>query len=205
VAQSLKPIHLVASQKAQAAEVLARAFQSDPLMQYAFSEDARRPGAVLWLLGTVVRYCLSYGKVYTTPALNGVACWLSPGNTSLNIGRALRAGMFAAPFELGLEAVSRLSRNLIYAGRVQRRAVKEPHWYLWALGVDPPWQGRGIGGGLIQPVLARADADGVPCYLETHNERNVAFYERRGFELVSGGRVPETELWVGAMLRKPRE
>ena len=31
--------------------------------------------------------------------------------------------------------------------------------------------------------LARADQEDVPCFLETSNERNVAFYERFGFAI----------------------
>ncbi len=39
-------------------------------------------------------------------------------------------------------------------------------------------------------MLARADADGVPCYLETFNTRLVAFYHKHGFRVVAEDRVP---------------
>jgi ribosomal protein S18 acetylase RimI-like enzyme len=77
------------------------------------------------------------------------------------------------------------------------------HWYLWGLGVEPSRQGQGIGGMLIQPVLARADASGLPCYLETMNEKNVPFYEKHGFKIVSDAEVPRHGLRVWAMLREP--
>jgi hypothetical protein len=43
----------------------------------------------------------------------------------------------------------------------------------------------------------------LPCYLETENERNLPFYERHGFEVVSDGEVPKRGLRVWAMVREP--
>jgi ribosomal protein S18 acetylase RimI-like enzyme len=83
------------------------------------------------------------------------------------------------------------------------RLVPEPHWYLMILGVDPPHQGRGVGGTLIRPTLARADAEGVRCYLETAKERNLAFYRRHGFEVAAEDDVPDgPHVWM--MTREPR-
>jgi GNAT superfamily N-acetyltransferase len=53
-----------------------------------------------------------------------------------------------------------------YADEIHKRIMPDPHWYPVVLGVGPACQGQGIGSALIQPVLKRADADGVPCYLE---------------------------------------
>ena len=71
------------------------------------------------------------------------------------------------------------------------------------LGVEPSEQGKGIGGALMQPILRRAGAEGLPCYLETQNERNLPFYERDGFEEVRDGEVPKRGLRVWAMVRDP--
>ena len=69
----------------------------------------------------------------------------------------------------------------------------EPHWYLQGLGTDPPFQGQGRGSAVMRPVLARADAEGTPAYLECTKASNVAFYERHGFvvEETSDGRGNE--------------
>jgi hypothetical protein len=62
---------------------------------------------------------------------------------------------------------------------------------------------NGTSAKLIQPVLAIADIDRLPCYLETMNEMNVPFYEKHGFRVVSDGVVPGHRLSVWAMLREP--
>ena len=71
-----------------------------------------------------------------------------------------------------------------FEGAIKQRWPKEPHWYLAILSVSPESQGKGHGGALLRPGLERADAEGLPAYLETQRERNLGFYERHGFELV---------------------
>jgi ribosomal protein S18 acetylase RimI-like enzyme len=96
---------------------------------------------------------------------------------------------------------------LAYSDEIHKRLLAGPemdsHWYLWALGVSPASQGRGIGGKLLRPVLSRSDRAGVLCYLETVNERNVAFYQRWGFEVRNEEVVPGVEVKVWSMIREP--
>jgi ribosomal protein S18 acetylase RimI-like enzyme len=75
---------------------------------------------------------------------------------------------------------------------------KRRHWYLWVLGVQPDRQGQGFGGQLMAPILSQADRDGLPCYLETESERNVAFYRKHGFEVAHEGDIPGygLRLWM---------
>jgi len=79
----------------------------------------------------------------------------------------------------------------------------EPHWYLPLIGVDPVQQGRGCGSALMRRGLARCDRDQLPAYLEASHPRNVALYERLGFERVGriqAGSSPE----IVPMLRPAR-
>ena len=80
--------------------------------------------------------------------------------------------------------------------------MPQPHWYLWALGVDPVYQGQGIGGSLLEPALAQAQDAGIPCYLETQTEGNTTFYRKQGFELFHEADFSEVNLHLWFM-RKP--
>lgn len=69
-----------------------------------------------------------------------------------------------------------------------------PHWYLSLVGVDPPHQGQGIGRALLSSWLDSVDRTGMPSYLETDREQNLAFYGQAGFTVqleleVLGARV----------------
>ena len=204
--ESIEAVRLVASQKDRATEVLARAFQDDPAYEHVFPDSHERSRSLRLLCGAVVGYSLKYGTVHTTPAVRGAACWLSPGNTEVTFWRMLRTGMEfqRAVARFRQEARHQLLDALAYKHQIHKRLMTRPHWYLWALGVAPTVQGQGIGGKLIQPVLAWSDREGAPCYLETQTERNVPFYQRWGFEVLSEAVVPGQALCVWSMLREPR-
>jgi ribosomal protein S18 acetylase RimI-like enzyme len=195
-------VQLQVAQISQAAGLLARVFHNDPTYMFVIPDQDRRVQVLAWLFHRVVRYSLLYGQVYTTRKLEGVACWLPPGRTELSIGRLVRSGLYATPLKMGLGAYRRFDTYMGYADQLHKRYAPASHWYLWAVGVDPQSQGRGIGGRLLAPVLARASADGAACYLETGIERNIRFYERHGFQVVAEGQVPGQGLQVWAMLRK---
>ncbi len=79
-----------------------------------------------------------------------------------------------------------------------------PHWYLWGLAVDPDCQSRGLGTLLMQPGLAQADQEHLPCYLETHAAHNISFYEKRGFKLVRSEKVPGIDVPFWCFVRMPK-
>lgn len=203
--ESSPVVRLAASQTTQAAGVLARAFRNDPMYAHIFPDVDERVRSMPRLWDALIRYSLVYGEVYTTPAMDGVACWLSPGQEKMTLWRMLRTGLRIQRAVMRFSAPAR--RQFLgmvgYIDQVHERMVKQPHWYLLALGVEPASQGQGIGSRLLQPILARSDREGRPCYLETQTEGNVAFYRRLGFEVVSEEEVQGMRVW--AMLREPSQ
>lgn len=196
-------IALPPSQIKQACVVMARAFQDDPLFCYLIPDDTRRARLLPSFHSITIRYAMRYGKVYTTPQVDGVACWLPPGRTTPTWLGTLRAALHGAPVSFGLSGLRRYLPIGNYTEKIHAQVAPGPHWYLWELGVDPSRQHQGIGGQLMQPILERAARDNLPCYLETMNEANVPFYEKRGFTVVSDGVVPGCGLRVWGMVARP--
>src|SRR5260370_212970 len=201
--QSQAPVRLHARQVKAASELLGRAFMKDPTWEYLADGIGRCAGGVPPSLGITVRYSLRYGEVYTTPALDGVACWLPPGAASPSLSQLIRLSIHGAPLELGLMGLLRYNAVENYTGEIHKRTLPGRHWYLWVIGVKPARQGQGIGAMVIQAVIVRADGGGLPWYLETMKEANVPFYQKHGFKVISEGEIPRRGLRVWAMLREP--
>ena len=198
-------ITLSPSDEDPGAGVLTRAFLGDPFYTYVFPDIEQRSHFTRRLWKAVIRTCRLLGEVQTTPGLDGVACWTAPGMADLTFGRALRSG-FALPLSI-LRFPSRPRRLMLRAldvlDRERRRVMPGRFWYLQALGVEPSRQGQGVGRRLLAPILAKADAEKSPCYLETETERNVVFYAKIGFDVLSQLDFPGTPVRLWTMRRNP--
>ena len=65
----------------------------------------------------------------------------------------------------------------------------EQHWHLGPIGVLPTHQGSGIGSLLMDRFCEEVDACMAKAYLETDLDRNVRFYEKFGFKVVSESEI----------------
>ena len=196
-------IRLTAEHLERATQALGRAFENYPLIEYALPDASRRLPGATQLYGSILRYGLAHGEVYTTQDVRGAACWLPPTRPFPSFLGMVRAGMLRVSFRFGWTGFQRLSAFDHMATALHRAHAPGPHWYLWAIGVEPEHQGRGLAGSLMQPVLSRADAEGLPSYLETHKETNVRIYKRYGFDVVaeSGAAGHPGKIW--GMIRPP--
>jgi GNAT superfamily N-acetyltransferase len=197
-------VPMLKDQIADSGAALARAFLDDPLMMYILQDDTRRPGALRWFMTAAAGYGHAHGEVFTTAGnVEGNAIWLPPGDVKVTTIRMIRHGVIAAPFRFGIGAFGRFLSVMNHFEHLHDRDMPQPHWYLMVLGVDPPRQGQGVGGALIQPMLARADSAGLPCYLETQKERNVPFYQKHGFEVIVDEVLPKGGPRCWTMKRMP--
>jgi GNAT superfamily N-acetyltransferase len=173
-----------------AADVLARAFYDDPFAIHVLPEADEREDLLFWYFGTIVQYGLLFGEVYSTPRCEGVAVWLPYDGRQEDADRLRQTGLLDAPDVLGMEAFHRLVAIAGHLELLRKSDLPTRYWYVPAIGVDPRHQGRGVGGALLRSGYTRADAEGVPCYLETFKETNAPFYGRHGFERLVASAIP---------------
>lgn len=188
-------------QQPAAAATLAEAFATDPLFEILAPDPARRVKLGRPMMGVLLAYGLRFGRVWANDDASAVAIWLHPESGPMSMPRMLRAGMWRAPFILGLDGLGRMSKAMS-ATEGFHKQVAGPHWYLMTVGTRVARQGEGLGSALVEMGTSRADAAGLPCYLETGTDSNIAFYRRRGFEII--GQTDCYGYTLTGMIRQPR-
>lgn len=169
----------------KASQILARAFQHDPVTNYMFPDDNRRPDILQWAYFRWTRLLASLGGAFTIGDVDGVALWIPPEHgPEISILKQIRSGLLWAPFKIGIAGIWGPMKAYADVGRRHREEIKEPHWILDVLGVSPNCQGKGLGGALLHHQFAIADRDRIACYVITHNLKNIPFYEHHGFQLI---------------------
>ncbi len=187
-------VHLAEPRLNEAAQTLSLAFHDDPLQSYTFPDPDQRRQLSPSHFSAILRYGLLAGDVLTgVEHGSGVVAWIPPG-VEETPEMAESAGLTRLPKAIGAGPAGRFSRVIDYAERLHHRDMTRPHWYVMVLGVAPAFQGRGYGRALLQPVLDRADIDGLPCYLETTQPKNVTFYQHLGFDMLVDDVEPESGL-----------
>lgn len=130
----------------------------------------------------------------------GAALWLGPGQHAFELGFWKQVSL--APLLWSVAGVSGALRGLSLSEQISALHPREPHAHLVFLGVAPAAQGRGLGSAILKQTLAPLDAMGAPALLEATTERNVALYQRHGFDVIENLHAPG--LHVRIMWRAPR-
>ncbi len=182
-----------------AAEVIADAFADDPFWAWLFPGADRALIVRSWIRQLHVAY-MPKGHSYVNDDVTGAALWAPPGKWRLSRRQELRL----APSYLRLLGPQRMRTASRAFAVIEGGHPDESHWYLSVLGVTPSSQRSGVGRSLIEPMLTRADADGLPASLETFKPDNVPYYERFGFEVTKEDDIPGGGPHMWAMVRRPR-
>jgi ribosomal protein S18 acetylase RimI-like enzyme len=183
------------------AQALASAFQDDPVIAWIFPDEQRRRAVLPAFMEFRLRkLAFPHDQVWMTADGTAAAVWLPPpGRWPLSRRQRLRLLPPLVRF-FWLRTVS------VLAGlerMEQRHPDDRSHWYLFILGTEAAAQGRGLGSALLAHMLAGVDADGMPAYLESSSERNLALYGRHGFEVTGEVAIPGgPRIWP--MWREPR-
>lgn len=202
VQHSVDSLH--GGEEKEAAGVLARAFVDNPGMLAILDRSDREERLELLKRGflSFIEATLHGGRIEVVRAdgaIAGVQLTVPPGCYPLGLKaqwRMIRGPLSAGPYYAVRYAVA--------DAILRRHHPKTPHHYLWVLGVEPSFQGRGVGGTLLRALNARADARNSDCYLETDKESSVRLYERHGYRVIWDETFPRlNHLRIWWMLRAP--
>ena len=180
----------------EATQVLAIAFDTDPVMRHLWPNPQHRRWALPRYFRTMMtRHHVPGGGVEVATAdsgdIVGVALWNPPGRWDAAVPEFIRS----AP-HLALALGHRIPVALRTRGFLDRIHPHELHWYLCNLAVLPACQRQGVGSALLRSGCARCDATGQAAYLVCTREENVPLYSSAGFATITRAQLPGgTPLW----------
>jgi hypothetical protein len=178
----------------EAAGILARAFRDNPLHVAVLGDDpARRLRANQRSMDELVPIARRAGlAIEARSGARGAGALLAAPPYGYPLPAPPLPALLRAWLVQGPRVRARWLRVFHHLDALHPRT---PHWYVAALGVDPPLQRQGHGRTLIRALCALAAADGVFAYLETDRPENAAFYESEGFAVVGESTCLGVRLW----------
>lgn len=187
---------------ADVSQVLADAFEHDPIWEHIL-EGCSREQRNAWFQ-CPVRYCMMYGGAMAPSSeTEGFIGWLRSEYSEMTFSRMIRCGAVRHARKAGSRPSRRMMPLRVFDKDRKKHMAGRDFIYVMIVGISPENQGRGFGGRLIRHVLDEADRDGLPVYLETSTEKNVAMYEHLGFKVLDKIKIPKMNLPQWEMIREP--
>jgi ribosomal protein S18 acetylase RimI-like enzyme len=186
----------------QAAQVLGRAFADEPVSVVVYKNFSRdsRIRALTVDFTAEISLCLRKGyplQLVADDKVIAVAVIYPPGTypvSTMDQWKLLTRSIIG-------NGLYNIKGWLQWLKEVDHAHPKEPHYYLEYLGVDPVYQGRAYGSRILNHLVSKADEEQVGCYLENATPRNIPFYQRFGFKVISEKEIVGIPSWF--MWRPP--
>ncbi|MEN8493630.1 GNAT family N-acetyltransferase [Dehalococcoides sp. THU3] len=186
----------------RAAEVCARAFQNDPVMK-EISNGKAGIDALYRIFEYILKTGMDIGQSYASSAnLEGIALW-EPNNVHKTFRQRIRHLSYLFQARNQLPLLTEMSRVDKISQSLRTKHAPAIYFHLALLAVNPEYQGHGIAGHLIRPMLDFMNQTGIPCYLETQSPENVSMYEHLGFKTLASQRISGTSQTIYGMLKNP--
>lgn len=160
-------------------EVLSKSFDTNPSVNYVVKQGRNRERRIRKLMEYSFNMCLAFGEVWITDDEKGCALVLLPDKKRTSLKTILW------DLELAISVIGLNRAGLIIKRESKIKAFhpRSPFCYLWFIGVDPEFQGTGIGSKLLEFTINKYHNDNRPIYLETSVERNLPWYKKFGIEV----------------------
>ena len=157
-------------------DTIVLAFSTDPVWRWCWPDPDRYLASAPRFIRAFAGGAFTHGGAYCCHDYAGACLWLRPNVHSDEdaLGEILQHTLSDAV---------RADLNGVLE-QMEKYRPTAPHWYLPIIGVDPSRQGKGYGSLLLRHALDDCDREHLPAYLESTNDKNVALYQRHGFEVI---------------------
>lgn len=175
----------VPADSALVGRIIGEAFADDPISLWIL----QKPKLITRLMTRLARaVCVPAGFCEYLDNKQGATMWMPPGGSKA-MSASAQLGVLSDILLAGVP--SALSRSTAFETAMRAVKPKEPHFYLFTIGVVPEGQGKGFGGALLRSGLEKVDCASMPAFLESSKPENIPIYQRYGFELTEEPDLPE--------------
>jgi len=165
--------------KELALDVLSRSFVDNQSVNFIVRQDKKKTQRIRTLMDYSFELCQHFGEAWLSDDRKACALVLYPHKKHMSLF-AIWLDVKLIVRAIGLSGIRKtLSREAL----VKKLQPKEEKAYLWFIGVDPEHQHRGTGSKLMKDVIANANRNDLPIYLETSTLKNLPWYENLGFQV----------------------
>ena len=181
--------------------VLYKAFRDDPFVNVFIPSPDKISRYFPPMMKFISEYGIRYGEVVSTSdAINDVSIWFRLKTVKTSVLKALLTGYLRFKRSVSKEIMNRFTHVVIVLEEIHVSIINSPHWYLNFIAVEPQQQKKGHGTKLLTSMLRHVDNETLNCYLEAWVEKNVEWYQKHGFKIMSEINIFDCNGW--AMLRE---
>jgi ribosomal protein S18 acetylase RimI-like enzyme len=167
------------NQKQLVIDILAESFDQNRSVNYVVKQDEKRRQRIRTLMSYSFDVCNAFGDVWLYENKQACALVVLPDKKRTTFASML----WDAQLAVSVIGLSRVGQVLGRESKIKSFHPKEPFAYLWFIGVKSDMQGKGIGGALLNELIAWYSDQKRPIYLETSVDLNLPWYKYHGFEI----------------------
>ncbi len=164
----------IAKDREKVINVLVKSFEGNKSVDFVVGKSAKGRQV---LMEYSLENCLENGEVYISDS--GKSCALIKYSDQKR--KPLKLWIWDLKLALQGIGVPRISKVLARESAIEKTQPDESFLYVWFIGVEPAYQGKGEGSALLNSILELARRKRLPVCLETSTERNFQWYEGLGF------------------------
>ncbi|MHB1178809.1 MAG: GNAT family N-acetyltransferase [Daejeonella sp.] len=167
------------SDKKLIVDILASSFESNQSVNYIVQQDEKLLQRIRSLMDYSFEVCYAFGDVFLSDDKNACALVLFPQQKKTT----LKSILLDIKLIFNCVGITSIGKAMDRESKIKNLQPKENMYYLWFIGVDPKYQGSGIGTQLMEEVIQDSKKKQLPVYLETSTIKNLPWYKKFGFEI----------------------
>ena len=159
--------------------ILTKSFDTNQSVNYIVQQDEKRSERIKSLMDYSFEVCYAFGDIFLSDDKKACALVLFPDQKRTT----LKSIILDVKLIFNSIGITNIAKAMGRESKIKSLQAKEQMYYLWFIGVDPKYQGSGIGSQLMQEIIEDSRKQQLPIYLETSTVKNLPWYKKFGFEI----------------------